>query len=711
MPSIDTPKIFGDRQLSDLVDELKQAVSVEEKLTLLSKTKNVVDYLTHAQKRLEMVSSLSPQNQLVFYSILSVGQGERIFADLSAWQLDELEAFLAPLVPIETFYRHMGGVLGYHQMCLTLLSDKKGKKRKGTYHLPDPIDISEATPRVGKQMLDGIAHLDQLAEIYPIGGAADRLSLKNERGELQIAATLEFCGRTLVERLIDDLQAREFLHFKLFGRCVHVPVVMMTSDEKHGAAEIRAFCKEKNWFNRKETDFFLFTQPLVPTMNTQGEWILLGSKALLLKPGGHGVIWKLMQEMRALAWLKDRGIHKVFLRQINNPIAGVDGGLLAFLGIGLAEDKDFGFASCPHIPGAKEGINVVVETDEGFSLTNIEYCDFDQYGIDEKEEMSFLSNTNLLFVDLKAIEELVSRNPIPGMLVNAKEIYYWDSAGVRHQEKILRLESTMQNLADALIEPVESPYQLQRSYITTHRREKTISTMKKEFALGSSMLQTPEQCYLDMLANAKDLLTQWCDYELPALHDPVHFFRYGPSFIFHYPPALGPCYSIIGQKMRKGRLAMGSELKLWIADLYVENLDLDGSLQIVTDSMMGHVDGEGVLQYSHQTGKCILRNVTVRNSGIHREATRSFWKGEVVRKESCDIFIEEGGEFYAEDVVLRGDLHIRVPSGVKVTAVMREGRLELRQEVLAAPSWYWEYSVDRNHQICLALLFEEPPCG
>ena len=75
-------------------------------------------------------------------------------------------------------------------------------------------------------------------------------------------------------------------------------------------------------------------------------------------------------------------------------------------------------------------------------------------------------------------------------------------------------------------------------------------------------------------------------------------------------------------------------------------------------------------------------NVRVRNSGINREASRSFWKDEVVDKEKCEIFIEQGGEFYAENVYFRGEIRIRVPSGVKLTAFMNNGRVEFVEELL-----------------------------
>lgn len=49
--------------------------------------------------------------------------------------------------------------------------------------------------------------LPNLGEIYPLGGSADRLGLVDpETGECLPAAMLPYCGRTLLEGLIRDLQ-------------------------------------------------------------------------------------------------------------------------------------------------------------------------------------------------------------------------------------------------------------------------------------------------------------------------------------------------------------------------------------------------------------------------------------------------------------------------------------------------------------------------
>ena len=673
-------------QLISLKKGLAAETDFDKRLALLEaflkKQKSNVPY--------KIFSGLGSQEKYIGYSLLAIGQEKLVKIGID----------LESLRSVEEFYREIGGIVGYHVTCLELLAQKNTKEKKGEYYPPCPIDISQETQEIRRYILSGIEHLGELAEIYPIGGAADRLSLTNEEtGELQSAAPLHFLGKPLIERLIEDLQAKEYIHYKLFGRQIAVPIVMMTSNEKHNDAHVKKLFREHSWFGRKEEDFFLFSQPLVPTMNVKGEWYLTDQKSLFLKPGGHGVIWKLARDRGALDWLEKRGKKKAFLRQINNVIAGIDSGLLSFLGIGFEGNKQFGFAGCPRLKGVSEGVNVVIENSQGACLTNIEYCDAAHFEVDEEQPL--LANTNLLFVDLASLRGWIEKNPIPGMLVNAKELKVPDYRGGYREEEVLRLETMMQNLADVLIEESRD---LKNSYITSNHRKKTISPIKKGFAFGSSMLQTPEQAFLDMLANGEELLSQYCHFTVPKLQEPADFFEKGPSFIFTYHPALGPLYQIIQQKIQGGRLGLGSELRLDIAEIMINNLDVEGSLIIQTDGIMGHLDeagGSRVITYSNQTGKCILKNVLVRNSGINRSASRSYWKDEIIHKEKCEIFIEEGGEFYAEDVVFAGDIRIRVPSGVKVCAKMEDGKLIVTQEVLrdGRPSWFYEYFVEKDYSI------------
>ena len=52
----------------------------------------------------------------------------------------------------------------------------------------------------------------------------------------------------------------------------------------------------------------------------------------MLKPGGHGVIWKESLDQRVFEWLRQQKRTKVLIRQINNPIGGIDKGIIALRG-------------------------------------------------------------------------------------------------------------------------------------------------------------------------------------------------------------------------------------------------------------------------------------------------------------------------------------------------------------------------------------------
>ncbi len=132
----------------------------------------------------------------------------------------------------------------------------------------------------------------------------------------------------------------------------------------------------------------------------------------------------------------------------------------------MCRDKKFGFASCPRQVKASEGINVLVEAPHSqgykYTLTNIEYCDFKKFGIVDQPEKpgspysKFPSNTNILFVDLEAVLDAITRCPIPGILVNLKKLTYRTNTGQKKEEEVARLESTMQNIADFFEETFET---------------------------------------------------------------------------------------------------------------------------------------------------------------------------------------------------------------------------------------------------------------
>jgi len=711
-------------RLHPLMEEYRQAHGIDERLALLDAWPDVKNFLQSSHPLVSRLPQLSPAGALIVKSLAVLQQVDRLLPrSYFNWPVDadkRLQVLIDQLTSVDKFYHEIGGLLGYHWMMLKFLGGERPSETEVesvTYSPAQGIDIQQETPAVREMIVWGLRHLPQMAEIYPLGGAADRLRFQDEKTGVPLpAAKLPFLGKTLFEHLIADLEAREYLYYQLFGQPICTPIAVMTSPEKDNHSHVLTICEEKQWFGRPKESFRFFCQPLVPTVNEEGQWCCVGLLKPLLKPGGHGVIWKIARDEGIFTWLREKSRTKALVRQINNPIAGTDYGLLAFAGWGCHKDKIFGFASCDRQVKSSEGVNVLCErkykAQAEYALTNIEYCDFKKYGIVDEPTApgspysKFTSNTNILFADLCALENASVRAPMPGLLINLKKTNYRLENGKTKEEAIARLESTMQNIADCFTEVLSVPLAEGKmgelkTFITFNTRRKTISTTKREFALGASLLETSEGCFLDILHNARELLSANCNTQVPEVNDPLDFFVKGPTFIFLYHPALGPLYSIIAQKIRGGRIGFGSELQADIAELDMRDLDLEGSCVIRADTIMEKkVEGEALL-FGDRAGRCTLHRVKIRNAGIDREAPNVYWRNEIVRKECCQIILHGSAEFEAYDVVLEGDLAIEVEDGHRVIARLGENGVIFEDEEIASPTWKWTHNITDQNLIIL----------
>ncbi len=709
------------KRLSELALALRSSSTSLEKLDQLNRDPSVISFMDQPTPLRTFLAGLSIECEVVIKSLIALGQAERLLPkEGSAIGIaDQIRALVEELMPVERFYREIGGLVGYHALLLHQLQNKPVSQAtmQAVYHRPQGTDLFDPTEEVSQYVVAGISFLPSIAEIYPVGGAADRLRLLDPDTKVPLpAARLQFCGKTLLEWMVHDLQSREYLYFKLFGDQVTVPIAMMTSQEKDNHAQILALCEEKKWFGRPASSFAFFCQPAVPAMDKEGNWCLLRPLKPLMKPGGHGVIWKLAKDQGILDWLTELNKKKLIVRQINNPIAGCDYGLLAFTGIGCDRDKQFGFASCLRQVKAAEGVNVLIEKSLGeeveYCLTNIEYCDFEKFGIEdvpvgrESRYSQYPSNTNILFADIAAISNAVADCPIPGMIVNLKKMTFQDEQGEIREEELARLESTMQNIADSFVyrfpfgKNVRGFPELS-TYLTYNHRHKTISTVKKEYAEGASLLETPEGCYWDLYLNAHELLEANCGFSLPKLIDQQHYLQLGPPFDFSYHPCLGPIYSIISQKMRKGEIAYGSQLHLDIAEIDCENLNLSGRMSISAQCPMGDLDKSGKLRYSHRGGRCKLHNVSVINAASVLGLPTSCWRRDAKNTAGCEIILRGDSEFEASGVTLKGDFRVEVEAGFRVIAFEKNGKIQLKKEKLDNTCWHWVYEVGDRNEICL----------
>jgi UTP---glucose-1-phosphate uridylyltransferase len=644
--------------LRQLLDQLQRCPTDEERASLLSTRREQRWHDPHA-------SLLTSEERLVVEIIYAIGEGERLFGERGDWQ--KFQALVTRLTDFHHFYLSIGGIIGYQLAALDLLAPANPAHSSPIHYSdPHPIEITSDSLERRRAIAEGIRRLPQMAEIYVVGGAGDRLGLCDEKGAPLPVALLPFDGRTLLEGLIRDLEGREQLYERLHGKRLCTPVVMLTSQESDNHAKLLALCEEKGWFGRPRNSFFLLVQPSVPVITPEGDWFVRSPLDLVTRPGGHGVLWKVMEEQGAFDWLESRGRSRAWVRQINNPLAGIDCGLLALAGYGWLRRKRLGFATCPRLVGASEGMVVAVECDDRQGITNVEYTDFERRGLQDsgREPGSNISrypaNTNILFVDLSAARRVVRRHPFPGMVLNLSK-----KLRAKSGEKIMagRLETTMQNIADYLMARVgeEPPI-----FLTYNDRGKTISVAKKRWEEGSSIAETPEGAFADLQKVYRQLL-KGCGV---AVEEEVYISLH---------PALGPLWSVVEQKVRGGDLRRGSELRLELVDLDWERVKVEGSLIV------------------QGGGSVTLRSVTVANRGVDWERSQPAWRGDPVREEAAILQVEAGGELLIEEVQLIGGQLIEVRAGERV--VMTGDKIE--RHLLSGKGWRWRYEYDSEQRLRL----------
>ncbi|KAK7379391.1 hypothetical protein VNO80_04850 [Phaseolus coccineus] len=670
----------------------------------------------------------------------SVGTGMA----LGDYEIIELNKLLETLAEIERFYDCIGGIIGYQITVLELIVQKSFERQniKWSHQMhevkecqilginaPNGHNLSEDIEYASQAALWGIEGLPDLGEIYPLGGSADRLGLVDPNsGECLPAAMLPYCGRTLLEGLIRDLQAREFLYFKIYNKQCITPVAIMTSSAKNNHKHVTSLCERLSWFGRGRSTFQLFEQPLVPVVGAEeGQWLVTKPFSPLSKPGGHGVIWKLAHDKGIFKWFYSQGRKGATLRQVSNVVAATDLTLLALAGIGLRHGKKLGFASCKRISGATEGINVLMEKKSldgkwEYGVSCVEYTEFDRFGITtgplapESLQAEFPANTNILYVDLPSAELVGSSKSgksLPGMVLNTrKPIVYTDQFGRRHSVSGGRLECTMQNIADNYSNSYSSRCyndvedELDTFIVYNERRRVTSSAKKKRRHGDKSLHQTPDGALLDILRNAHDLLSQ-CDIRLPEIEANENYVDSGPPFLILLHPALGPLWEVTKQKFYGGSVSEGSELQIEVAEFFWRNVQLNGSLIIIAENVMGSMkineSGESILHYGQRCGKCKLQNVKVLNKGIDWNCGRNiYWKHDVQRSEVLQIILHGNAEFEATDVVLQGNHVFEVPDGHRLKIMPGSPGLAMQldpidQDMMESGSWHWNYRVEGSH--------------
>jgi hypothetical protein len=440
------------KMLSDLMENLRLASSPHQHHEILDRQERVKTFVAAMRPGshlAELWRQLGQDEAYLLKCTVAIRQGHALLIP-DEMPLEEAETGFRRLIELarflESFYDVYGGVLGYQITVLQLMEDAIRAKAETkckkidlllgpTFHVPAGINLADDPDLATKAAAWGIECMPNMAEMYPVGGAGDRLGLVDEEtGEALPAALLPYCGRTMIEGLVRDLQAREYLYYKLYGRQLTTPVAIMTSAAKKNHQKLLTLFQKFDWFGRTSSAFRLIQQSMVPVVSVRhGLWQLDGPLSPVVKPGGHGVLWKLARDEGVLAWFKEHNRTAALIRQISNPMSATDSTLLALSGMGQTTKKAMGFATCERKVGATEGMNVLSEQQRAdskweYGVINIEYTDFERMGVPdqgvtpESSLSKFPTNTNILYVGLGEVQAAMQKDngraALPGMLVN-----------------------------------------------------------------------------------------------------------------------------------------------------------------------------------------------------------------------------------------------------------------------------------------------------
>lgn len=577
---------------------------------------------------------------------------------------EEFMSQINRLADVDQFYASLGGLKGYHRISMDLFRNRKiSDEKRWVISTPPLIEKKSLTEEQIKQAL---LELKKTAFIFPVGGAGDRLNLVDPKtNEPLPAALLEFNGMSLIESLFIDIAALERLYLKIIGQSLTIPIVLMTSYAKNNTKHIQSLLERESYFGRLKEDVHFIIQPPVPVIDEEGNYLFEKGR-VLTKPGGHGVIWKLLKEASFYQNLLNSGIQQFIVRQVNNPLASCSSTLLQLLFEGKG-DFDFGFVGCSRRVGSPEGMLVLKKdpSTQKSLISNIEYTEFAKFGLEDLPETGssqyskYPGNLNLLFIKAKALGEAVDKEPIQGLLMNAKSTYVKEDRTLSYG----RLESTMQSIADLFSDHGSGL----RSFVLKMPRSECFTVTKKLSKTGQLELDTPESAFYDYQLFIRQTLAKVTGCFVPELPAYQNLLDTGYLNLFNFIHLLTPFNLNLPKLFNKCHFKKGSFLSVQIVDVNFTNCTFWGGLVIQAKDP------------SVQNCKVRFDRVIIKNEGLDQNLSLGDLSQKGAKGSSIKVILGENSEFVCERVALSGSIEWDVPNDTKVIVTEKAGRVSVKR--------------------------------
>ncbi|MEN6475187.1 MAG: UDPGP type 1 family protein [Syntrophaceae bacterium] len=240
-----------------------------------------------------------------------------------------------------------------------------------------PVDTA-ATPagahaaELGREILSQ----GKLAVVVVAGGQGSRLGISGPKGIVPVSPVK---GKSLFQIHAEKILA---LHRRYGGS---IPFFIMTSRDND--AETRSFFNAHAYFGLDREDVFFFMQGMLPSVSSEGRFLLDQSGGLFMNPDGHGGTLRALKESGALTAMRSRGIEEIFYFQVDNPLVGVADPL--FIGLHHQAGAQMSSKVCRKRDfGEKVGVIALV----GGRTTVIEYSDMPddmRYAVDAQGQMVY----------------------------------------------------------------------------------------------------------------------------------------------------------------------------------------------------------------------------------------------------------------------------------------------------------------------------------
>lgn len=514
---------------------------------------------------------------------------------------------------------------------------------------------------------------DSIGVCITLGGAGDRLDYF-QNGEAMPVALYHFGGnKTLLEAILEEIA----LLAQRRGGEEKIPVALMVSDAKDGERRIREFLEQSLAIKQlcAYCELRLFRQICVPVFDRSGQWLeecIDGLRALWIKPGGHGALWRQGELEEIWSWFEERSCTKILVRQINNPLAWKEGRALKLAHLLDARQASIVFAATARDPQSSEGVHVVLESEGAKrSITQLEYSEIRALGLEQELEKGlYPANTNIFCIRLALIARLEKSALIfPKALVNFKAMRR-EGAERAPLIEAARLEMMMQNIIDVL--PANDP-----PLFLYAPRERVISTIKKPAGPRSAApqwppKQTPQGCFEDLQRFWHLLVASQS--EAPLQKGVLPRDLWG----LYLDPALEEQLTLkeLENPLKDCVVAPGSFLWCGVTSAQLHSCYIEGLL-LAQGAFFGK---KSVLQ---------LHDCVIRNQGGHlkeledislQERLWSVWEEGSSLKGGLRIDFEGRGVFSARGIYFSGEAYFWIPDGWKLELLALGDQEEPLQE-------------------------------